>query len=292
MIATRQVDELSRIASAMRKPRRQLARPAAGLWIAIVLIGAVVVPFLHLASPNASTGTYAAPPFGHFFLGTDLLGRDIFVRLFYGARSSCEVALLSTVIASLIGTALGLVAGYFRGILETVITGVADLFLVLPGLVLLIVLANIRGPSVGELVVGMSVLLVPGFIRVTRANTLAYMQREFVLAAEGVGASNVRIMIHELLPNVLPTVKVYAITAAAHVFTVEGGLSFLGLGIRPPNASWGNMIAEGQRDLQTSPHEALIPALALLLTVLALNILGGDRLQRPTPRSRANEIDL
>jgi peptide/nickel transport system permease protein len=256
------------------------------------LIGAVVVPLLHLANPNTTTGTYAAPPFGHFFLGTDLLGRDIFVRIFYGARASCEVALFSTAIAFLIGTALGLVAGYFRGIVETLISGLADLVLVLPGLVLLIVLANIRGPSAGELIVGMSVLLVPGFVRITRANTLAYMQREFVLAAEGLGASSARIMIRELLPNVLPTVKVYAITAAAHVFTVEGGLSFLGLGIPPPNASWGNMIAEGQRDLQTSPHEALIPALALLLTVLSLNILGGDRLQRSTQRFRTSEIGV
>jgi peptide/nickel transport system permease protein len=127
------------------------------------------------------------------------------------------------------------------------------------------------------LIVGISILLTPTFIRLGRANTIAYMQREFILAARGLGARHARIMVRELLPNVLPSVTVFALTAAASVFVVEGSLSFLGLGIPPPTPSWGSMIAGGQSDLRTAPHIVLVPSIVLFLTVLSLNILGSSR---------------
>jgi peptide/nickel transport system permease protein len=272
--------------AAAPKIRRRIARAVALAWLALVALLALIIPLLPAPEPTVSVGHIAATPFGHYLLGTDQLGRDIFSRLCWGARTSIEVAGLATGVAFVIGVGLGLLAGYFRGILETVIAGIADLSLAFPGLVLLLVLTSIRGASAHILIVALAILLTPTFVRLGRANTLAYMQREFVLAARGLGARHRRVMLRELLPNVLPSVSVYALTAAASVFVVEGSLSFLGLGIPPPTPSWGGMIAGGRLDLlQHKAHIAMVPSIVLFLTVLSLNVLGNSR-QDASERSR------
>jgi peptide/nickel transport system permease protein len=268
------------------KVRRRIARLLALAWLALVAVLALIIPLLPAPKPGVSVGKIAASPFGHYLLGTDQLGRDIFSRVCWGARISIEVAGLSTVIAFVVGVGLGLLAGYFRGFLETVIGGIADLSLAFPGLVLLLVLTSIRGASAHILIIALAILLTPTFVRLGRANTLAFMQREFVLAARSLGARHRRIMLREVLPNVLPSVSVYALTAAASVFVVEGSLSFLGLGIPPPTPSWGSMIAGGQQELlQHHPHMVLVPSVVLFLTVLSLNVLGNSR-QDAGDRSR------
>jgi peptide/nickel transport system permease protein len=195
-------------------------------------------------------------------------------RLVWGGRSSCIIAALTTGFSLTIGMSLGLVAGHFRGRVDLLIAGLADFMLAFPGLVLLLILIAVLGPSIGILVIGLGIFGIPVFIRITRAHALTVSQREFVLAARGSGAGSTRVIVRHLLPNVFPPVLTYALTFAATVFVAEGALSFLGFGLRPPSPSWGEMIASGESWLNRDPYLVILPSILLVLTVLALNFLG------------------
>ncbi|MEO8697227.1 MAG: ABC transporter permease [Acidimicrobiales bacterium] len=256
---------------------RRIVVLLAGGWLLLVSVLALIAPLLPLEDPDERVGRVALRPGGEFRLGTDQLGRDILSRVIYGGRASLLIALLATAIAFVVGLALGMLAAYFRGVVGWAVVAIGDLGLAFPGLVLLLVLTSIEGGSIKILVIGLSILLTPTFMRLGRANTLLYVNREFILAAKGVGARPLRILVHDLLPNVIGPVAVYALAAGAHVFVIEGSLSYLGLGIAPPTPSWGSMIASGQRQLRTAPHIVIVPSLVLFLTVLSLNVLGDVR---------------
>jgi peptide/nickel transport system permease protein len=258
----------------------RLSRFGLGFWLAVGFLAAIVVaaalaPLLPLPSPtDMDMLERRMPPSVAHWLGTDRLGRDMLSRLIFGARISLTVGVLAPLIGLLIGGALGIVAAYVRGHLETVIVGGVDVLLAFPPLVLALAVTAYLGQTVANLTYVIGVLSIPAFSRVARAATLSLAQREFILAARAMGATEVRILLRELLPNVMPPLLAFFLLAVAVTIVVEGALSFLGLGVPPPAPSWGSMIGEGRESLEIAPRIAFLPALAMFATVLACNVVG------------------
>jgi peptide/nickel transport system permease protein len=248
-------------------------------WIGLVLFGAIAAPWLPLQDPNVSDfSAIAAGPSAEHWLGTTDIGLDIFSRIVWGARVSLAVGVFSVLIGVTIGGAIGLIAGYFRGKTEGVIMTGADGMLAFPALVLMLSLTVFLGQTLENIVIAIGIVTIPVFIRLARANTLAYGQREFVLAARATGARDTRIILREVLPNVAMPLMAFSLVVVAVAIVAEGSLSFLGLSVPPTQPTWGNLIAGGRQDLAESPHIVLFPSLVLFFTVMAFN-LAGDRVR-------------
>ena len=271
---------------AIRACRRTLGVPgklAVG-WLLLVVIAALLAPVLPLDDPNDPVGSIArqGPGTDGHVLGGDGLGRDLFSRLVWGARASLLLSVSAVILGIVIGGFLGLVAGYFRGRFDTLFVGLFDVLLSFPQLILALTLVTVLATGEGVsstrrmvvLVFALGVVSIPVLGRIARANTLTWSQREFVLAARAMGARHRSIMFGEVLPNVLPAMFSIALLGIAVVIVAEGGLSLLGVGVRLPTPSWGNIIAEGRSELRDAPHVVLAPTVAIFLTVLALNYLG------------------
>ncbi|MFF1920461.1 ABC transporter permease [Streptomyces sp. NPDC058221] len=255
------------------------ARPMVALsllWIVFLVALAAVRPLLPLPDPARSDyQNVAVPPgfSGAHLLGTDEIGRDILARLITGGQVSLLVGIGAVAIAVLAGAPLGILAGYFRGWVAPVIGTVIDIQLAFPALVALIALVVFLGPGLITIVVGIGIVSAPAVARVSRAATKTYAEREFVVAAQGMGAGSWRIIRREVLPNVIVPVLAYSMVLLAVAIVAEGSLSFLGLGVPPPSSSWGSMMGSGRSELNSKPHIVLLPALAMMLTLLALNFL-------------------
>jgi peptide/nickel transport system permease protein len=227
------------------------------------------------------------PPSAAHWLGTDNLGRDMLARLIFGARISLSVGVASPLIGLILGGTLGMLAGYLRGRLETIIVASVDVLLAFPPLVLALALTAYLGQTVANLTYIIGILSIPAFTRVARASTLSIANREFVVAARALGATEARIMARELLPNVILPLVAFFLLAVAVTIVVEGALSFLGLGVPPPAPSWGGMIGEGRESLEVAPRIAFLPAGAMFLSVLAFNIVGDTLRAITDPRQTA-----
>jgi len=257
-------------------------------WILLIGLAAVFAAFLPIASPtDMDMLGKRAPPSAEHLLGTDSLGRDMLSRLIYGARVSLTVGLLSSVIGVTVGGALGMLAGYFRGRLETLTVGGVDVLLAFPPLVFLLAVLAYLGQTVLNITLVIGVLSIPAFTRVARAVTLSLSEREFVVAARALGATHSRILLRELLPNVSLPLVAFFLLGVAVTIVVEGALSFLGLGVPPPAPSWGSMIAEGRESLDIAPWLAFLPAGTMFITVLAFNVVGDTLLALTDPRPGA-----
>lgn len=260
-------------------------------WLLLVTLCAVTAGWLPITAPdmmdydhqNASPGTAVILPETTagggarsrvYWLGTDSMGRDMLSRVITGARVSLTVGVTAPLIGLVIGGLLGIMAGYYRGWTESVITCCMDVILAFPGLVLLLAVGFYFGTNLWTLIPTLGFLSVPAFCRVSRAATLQLADREFVLAAKMIGNGNCAILTREILPNVAIPLCVYGLIVMALMVVVEGVLSFLGLSVPPPTPSWGGMIAGGREVLGEAPHVCLIPATVLFLTVLSLNVLG------------------
>jgi peptide/nickel transport system permease protein len=260
---------------------------AAG-WIGILVLAALIAQLLPLPSPtDMDMLERRAPPSAAHWLGTDRLGRDMLARLIWGARISLTVGVLAPLIGLIFGGALGVLAGYFRGRLETLVVGGVDVLLAFPPLVLALAVTAYLGQTVAILTGIIGILSIPPFTRVARAATLSLAQREFILAARAMGATELRIILRELLPNVALPLLAFFLLAVAVTIVVEGALSFLGLGVPPPAPSWGSMIGEGRESLEIAPRIAFLPAAVMFLTVLAFNVVG-DALRLATDPRQAN----
>lgn len=233
---------------------------------------------------------------GHYFLGADDNGRDVAVRLLYGGRNSLEIGVVAMLITMVLGTILGVVAGYFRGITDSIITRFNDVVWAYPAVLLGITLNTVlivRGLGPLHSTTLMSTALVVGFVyipyvaRPVRAQVLTLREREFIDAARQQGLSNVRIMFGELLPNLASTIVVFVPLILANAILLEAALDYLGAGVQPPNASWGTMIQSGiQNDLPAAFHNVLVPGIMLVITVMSVNIFGDGVRDALDPRSK------
>jgi ABC-type dipeptide/oligopeptide/nickel transport system permease subunit len=213
-------------------------------------------------------------PTSQFWMGTDDLGRDIFVRIAYGARVSLLVGVVATGIAVLIGVVVGLAAGFFGGIIDSVLARLVDVILCVPFLLVAIALVSITGPSLSITIFVIGFFSWASVARIVRGQVLSLREREFVEAARSLGASDSRIMFVDILPNVLAPIIVYSTLLIPVVIVVEATLTFLGLGLPPPTADWGGMISDGQAYYTTAWWFIIFPGAALLITTLAFNLFG------------------
>jgi peptide/nickel transport system permease protein len=257
-------------------------------WLAIVFAAAAFADLLPLPSPyEMDMLSRRMPPDAEHLLGTDGLGRDTLSRVIFGARTSLTVGLVSASIGLILGGAIGMLAGYLGGRFEALAMGSVDVLLAFPPLVLALAITAYLGVSVFNLTMTIGFLSIPPFARVARATTLSLARRDFVTAARALGATHTRILTRELLPNVLLPLSAFYLIAVAVTIVVEGALSLLGLGVPPPQASWGSMIGEGRESLELAPWLSFIPAGVMFLTVLSFNFVG-DRLRALTdPRPGA-----
>jgi peptide/nickel transport system permease protein len=257
-------------------------------WLVFVFAVAIFATVLPLPSPTDMDMLERRAPFSaEHWLGTDGLGRDELSRLIYGARISLVVGVCAPVIGLVVGGALGMLAGYFRGRFETMVVGSMDVLLAFPPLILALAVSAYLGQSIFNLTLILGVLSVPAFMRVARASTLTLARREFVIAAQALGATHSRILLRELLPNVMLPLLAFFLLGVAVIIVVEGSLSFLGLGVPPPISSWGSMIGEGRESLDVAPRLAFMPAAAMFLTVLSFNLVGDTLRALTDPRQGA-----
>jgi peptide/nickel transport system permease protein len=252
------------------------------LWIAVGWIGLVafVAIFANLLPVKPYQAIVnglrvrSAPGLRADFLGTDVVGRSVLSRVVYGARQSMLVAILSVGIAMAAGLVIGIAAGFFRGKLDEGIGVVLDAVLAIPALVLLLAFAAVGKRDLTTLIAGLAIVGTPSFARLARAATLSLTERDYVTAARVMGASDLRIMVRELLPEVVLRLSSFAFLFMAYVMVAEGTLSFLGLGIPPPSPSWGGMINDARPYLQTQSYLVWIPAACLFFTVVAFTVVG------------------
>jgi len=259
------------------RARRGLLVP--GMEVGAIIAIALAVPLLPLPDPTAmDVAARLSPPSALHLLGQDEYGRDVLSRILWGARTSLFVASLAAAAAGLAGTLLGLLGGYFRGLVELVTLRFAEIILCFPPLLLALLVVTLMGPGAATLVVALVFLYAPGFARVCFAETLAVRELDFVTAQEALGARANRILGRTILPNVAPTLLVQFSLTVAAALVLESGLSFLGLGVVPPAPSWGLMIRGARSTMEQAPWLLLWPCLALSGTVIALNVLC-DRLR-------------
>ncbi|UVK41443.1 ABC transporter permease [Mesorhizobium sp. AR10] len=291
-------------------PVRMPAPPRAGVWrrlvkrrlallglviVATVVAGAVLAPWLTGYDPNEqmfdglTIEGSPLPPSAQYWLGTDLLGRDLLTRILYGARTSLIIGIVANGVALLIGTLVGVTAGYFRGWIGSALMRFTDLMMAFPALLLAICLAAVFQPSLW--IVAMVIALVNWVqtARVIYTETSSLAEREFIDAERTIGASAPRILFRHILPHLLPTIIVWGTLGISTTVLLEATLSFLGIGVQPPTASWGNIIFENQTYFQAAPWLVFFPGVAILALALAFNLIG-DALRDildPTQRGRA-----
>jgi peptide/nickel transport system permease protein len=265
-----------------RRLRAQRLGRGLRLWvpagILILMLAMCFVLPLVVSLPSPTKGDIIVnnePPFspGHW-LGTDMQGVDIFSKLVYGGQVAFEIGAAVTAIGVAIGGTLGIVAGYFGGWVDAVISRVLDILIAFPALVLALVIAQGLGGSEIHVIWALSVFGIPAVGRVTRGATLTIRGLPFMVAAKLSGTRGWRIIARHVVPNIIPTIVTFSLLGVGIVIILEGALDFLGYGIPPPTASWGNMISNGQQILSAQPEYVLIPSIALLVTVASLNMLG------------------
>lgn len=242
--------------------------------LALVAVAAAAGPWLVPHDPAAidATALLQGPSAAHWF-GTDELGRDVLSRVVAGARATALVVAVAVGVALVLGTALGLVAGYSGGAVDSVLMRVVDGLLAFPMLVLALAVVAALGPGLRNALIAVAVVNVPRFARVVRGQVLSLRTREYVLAAEIIGVARWRILVRHLLPHLAGVLLVFSAIAAATAVVAEASLAFLGLSTQPPEPSWGGMVAAGVQRLEDNPSMSLFPALALVITIGALNVL-------------------
>jgi peptide/nickel transport system permease protein len=266
-----------------------------GLAIVLVLIlAALFAPWIGHANPSAQNlATRLQPPSMQHWMGTDELGRDIFSRILFGARISLLVSICVVLGCGTMGLTLGLLAGYTGGAFDRVVNRLfINAFLSFPGVLLAIAFAAFFGPGIGKVILALIITGWAGYARLARAQVLKVKESEYILAARSLGASPLRIMLRHLLPNILQPVLIQATIGMAGAILAEATLSFLGLGVLAPIPSWGAMLNDARSHLFDAPHMVVFPALAVMLAVLAFNLLGDAWRDWLDPRTRSQMTAL
>jgi peptide/nickel transport system permease protein len=275
--------------SAMALRRFLTIRSAAvGAFILLALVLAAI--FAPLLTPFeydkiAPTEAYA-PPSSEHLMGTDKFGRDVFTRVLYGGRISLTVGLIATAIGGCIGVVVGMTAGYFGGLVDEATMRVLDMMLAFPGILLAMGIVAMLGPSLQNLMIAVGIGYIAGFARLMRGNVLSARRFDYVLAAEALGGRASTIMRRHILPNIAAPLIVYATLSVAAAILTAAGLSFLGLGAKPPSPEWGIMLSDGRETLNRAWWVSLFPGLAILLTTLSINFVGDGLRIALDPRVR------
>ncbi|WP_311515320.1 glutathione ABC transporter permease GsiD [Oligella urethralis] len=259
-----------------RKFRKQKLGMAAGIFILILVIVAFLAPWIVPFDPETFFDYEALnepPSWSHWF-GVDSLGRDIFSRVIMGARISLAAGFISVALGALVGTTLGLIAGYYEGWSERTIMRLSDVLLAFPGILLAIGVVAILGSSMVNVIIAVAVFSVPAFARLVRGSTLSLKQMTYIEAMRSVGAPDSTILFKHILPGTISPIVVYGTMRIGTSIITAASLSFLGMGAQPPTPEWGAMLNDARADMLIAPHVALFPALAIFFTVLAFNLLG------------------
>ena len=258
---------------------RRVARSgvvALGALVALLVVGVAVFAPVDAPHPpdDPNFDLIEAPPSYKAWFGTDRLGRDVLSRVIYGSRISLSVALLSIGASMLVGGGLGLGSGFAGGAWDNLINRVMDVFFSIPGLLLAVGVAAMRGPGVNSAILAIAIVYMPVFARVMRGPVLAEREKEYVEAVRALGATRLSVALKHVLPNVLSPFVVQGTVAFSQAVLIEASLSYLGLSAQPPTPSWGNMLNEGRTYLETAPWISVFPGIAIMVTVLAFNLLG------------------
>lgn len=267
--------------------RRQRLGVVGAAMLSLTLISAIGAPWIAPYDPNAIAPLQVleSPSIEHW-LGTDGLGRDVLSRILYGARISLYAGLLVVSISMVAGTVIGLVAGYSGGVIDGALMRTMDALLAFPGLVFALAITAALGPSLTNAMIAIAVLSFPGAARVVRGETLSLRERDFVTAERVLGATPGRILFRHILPNALAPIIVIGSLRVGGAILIETGLSFLGLGVQPPQASWGSMVNEGSRFLERAPWISMASGGAIFLAVLGANLVGDAVRDTLDPRLR------
>jgi peptide/nickel transport system permease protein len=274
------------------KPRRSLMRWVPIILIAFFVLAAIFAPLLAPYDPNSQNLLGRMKPPGtvsrsfHYLLGSDELGRDLLSRLIYGARVSLFVAIASVVLSGVVGVLLGMLAGYLRGWVELIVMRLVDVFLSIPAILLAIITVAVLGTGLVNVIVVLALTRWPRYARIAYGQTLSVSNMPYVRLAAFMGASTPRVLLRHILPNIIGAVTVVATLEFGLMVLFEAGLSFLGLGVQPPTASWGAMLSSGRNYLATAWWIATFPGLCLFLLILAVNLIGDDLRDRFDPRSQ------
>ena len=277
-----------------QRPALIISAGICGLLISIALFAPWLAPY------DPSTGDLLdrlMPPFwqeggsSQYLLGTDVLGRDILSRLLYGTRISLAVSLISIAIAAVIGSTLGIIAGYLGGWVESIIMRLVDIAVSLPAILLALLFGVLFGPSFSNIIIIIGFLLWSQFARMARGETLKVKQSDYIDLARTAGCSSLDIMFRHVLPNVAASLIILATLQVGTVIIIEASLSFLGVGVPPPTAAWGSMIAEGRSYVISAWWIAMFPGVAIMFTVIAANVLGDELTDLINPALR-NEIGI
>ena len=251
--------------------------------VVIALLAPVLAPF-DPTVPNILEKL--RPPNADHWLGTDSFGRDTLSRVLYGARISLVIGIASTIAAMVVGTAIGLLAGWHGGRVDTVTMQTMDVLLAFPSLILGLILVAMLGPSMLNIIIAIALTSIPPFARIARAPTIAVKEREFIDAGRALGYSDTRILAGHILPNILPEILVMGSLWLANAIRTEASLAFVGLGVKPPIATWGGMIREGFENILDSYWLAMVPGVAILIVIFALNLLGDGLRDAIDPKLR------
>lgn len=243
--------------------------------VAAMVVCAATAPFIAPYDPNYQDLNHIVQPPGHgHLLGTDDLGRDMLSRIIFGARIAVGASIIPVLLAMVVGVPLGLVTGYFRGLWDDVVMRIVDALQAFPFLILALALASILGPGFLNAMIAIGIGFIPAFIRIVRGQVLTVSTRDYILAARSFGTGNIRILLLHVLPNSLAPLLVQTSVAMAAAILAEAGLSFLGVGVQPPTASWGQMLTVAQEYINSAPWLAVWPGAAIFLAVLGFNLLG------------------
>lgn len=276
--------------------RRQIVRflrrrPIAVIGVLItllLLVVAVFAPLLAPYDPSSQIATRLLPPGLSHLMGTDNLGRDVFSRVLFGTRASMYVGFVSVAISLVIGGVLGVVAAYRLGITDTIIMRMMDIIFAFPTLILILAISAVVGPSLTTATIVIGLVYVPRFARIARGPALSVMQEPYIEAVRVTGASSARIIFRHVMPNIAAPLIIQTSLSVSTAILTEATLSFLGLGVQPPTPSWGVMLANARAQLQLAPWLAIFPGLAIMIAVLAFNILGDDLRDALDPRLRTD----
>lgn len=246
------------------------------ILVLIMTLLAIFAPLIATHQPNEMEVGKSFLPFfteGHI-LGTDNYGRDLFSRLVYGSRISILVGVVSVILGTVFGTLLGLLAGYFGGKTDAIIMRIMDGLFAFPFILLAITLMTVLGQGLFNVILAIGIANIPGFARLVRGQVLAVKEEDFIEVSHSLGASHPRILFHHILPNCIPPLIVYGTMSTAGAIISEAALSFLGLGVQPPTASWGSILKDGKDFLVLNPEMATLSGICILLTVLGINLFG------------------